>query len=97
MPRRSTRDTRNGLSCPYCHQANSSHVTDSRDSVSGKHRRRRHECDNCGKRFSTYEITAIEYEKVKAIRVDPVQLDAAIAILRALKAHFGGINGPSQD
>lgn len=67
-------------------------MIDSRDSLSGKSRRRRHECNNCGERFTTYEITAAEYEKIKAIRIDVAQLTTTIATPRALKAQFGDNN-----
>ena len=86
--RRSTREGPIGLGCPRCHRGSSS-VIDSRDSVSGKCRRRRHECDHCGERFTTYEITAAEYEKIKSIRIDVAQLTTTIAILRELKSQFG--------
>jgi transcriptional regulator NrdR family protein len=92
--KRSTRTAPVGLGCPKC-QRGSSAVLDSRDSLSGKCRRRRHECVNCGERFTTYEITAAEYERVKAIRIDVSKLSATIATLRALKAQFGDSNGHS--
>lgn len=90
--KRSTRTFPVGLGCPKC-QRGSSSVVDSRDSLSGKSRRRRHQCNHCGERFTTYEITATEYEKMKAIRIDVRKLTATITTLRALKAQFGDANG----
>jgi len=40
--------------CPYCHQ-DSDKVVDSRASVDGDAIRRRRECLECGRRFTTYE------------------------------------------
>lgn len=94
--KRSTRTTPVGLGCPRCGRGNSA-VIDSRDSLSGKSRRRRHECLHCGQRFTTYEITATEYERVKAIRIDVAQLDTTIATLRAVKAQFGETNGHAKN
>ncbi len=42
------------MKCPYCSHADSS-VIDSRDSQEGSIIRRRRECGECGKRFTTYE------------------------------------------
>jgi hypothetical protein len=44
-------------------------------------------------RFTTYEISAVEYEKVQAMAINTAQIDATIATLRAIKAQFGGRNG----
>lgn len=43
------------MKCPYC-QYSESKVIDSRPTVEGEKIRRRRECLNCGKRFTTYEI-----------------------------------------
>ncbi len=45
------------MDCPYCSHKESK-VTDKRESPEGIRRRR--ECLKCGKRFTTYEKTAIE-------------------------------------
>jgi transcriptional repressor NrdR len=42
------------MKCPFCNNANSS-VVDSRDSKDGETIRRRRQCDQCEKRFTTYE------------------------------------------
>lgn len=42
------------MKCPFCHQDND-RVIDSRASEDGQAIRRRRECLNCGRRFTTYE------------------------------------------
>jgi transcriptional repressor NrdR len=42
------------MRCPYCH-ADDSRVIDSRELSNGDSIRRRRECGNCGRRFTTYE------------------------------------------
>jgi len=42
------------MRCPYCH-VNNDKVIDSREIDSGAMIRRRRECKDCGKRFTTYE------------------------------------------
>lgn len=42
------------MNCPYCH-AGDSRVIDSREISGGTSIRRRRECVNCGRRFTTYE------------------------------------------
>ncbi|HWV35757.1 MAG TPA: transcriptional regulator NrdR [Thermomicrobiales bacterium] len=42
------------MRCPYC-QADDTRVIDSRDVNNGESIRRRRECSNCGRRFTTYE------------------------------------------
>jgi transcriptional repressor NrdR len=42
------------MRCPFCH-APDSRVTDSRELSGGESIRRRRECPNCGRRFTTYE------------------------------------------
>lgn len=42
------------MRCPYCNSENN-RVIDSRPSEEGNAIRRRRVCDNCGKRFTTYE------------------------------------------
>jgi len=42
------------MRCPYC-QADDTRVIDSRDVNNGESIRRRRECANCGRRFTTYE------------------------------------------
>ena len=43
------------MRCPYC-QHTDTKVTDSRTTDEGNSIRRRRECINCGRRFTTYEI-----------------------------------------
>ena len=43
------------MKCPYCSHSESK-VIDSRPTDEGEKIRRRRECMNCGKRFTTYEI-----------------------------------------
>ncbi|MDA1313999.1 MAG: transcriptional regulator NrdR [Acidobacteria bacterium] len=51
--------------CPFCEQA-ADKVVDSRESKEGNVIRRRRECLNCGRRFTTYErIDEIPYMVVK--------------------------------
>jgi transcriptional repressor NrdR len=53
------------LRCPYCGHPELK-VVDSRDSEVGEAIRRRRECLNCGKRFTTYErIEAVPFYVVK--------------------------------
>lgn len=42
------------MKCPFCNQANTK-VIDSRPADDNSSIRRRRECDECGKRFTTYE------------------------------------------
>ena len=42
------------MRCPYCHQ-DDTRVIDSRELSGGDSIRRRRECGNCGRRFTTYE------------------------------------------
>ncbi|MBW1991234.1 MAG: transcriptional repressor NrdR [Deltaproteobacteria bacterium] len=42
------------MRCPYCHSSNNK-VIDSRPSREANAIRRRRECQNCGRRFTTYE------------------------------------------
>src|SRR5690606_33443922 len=51
--------------CPYCHSTNT-RVVDKRDNTDTGVTRRRRECENCEKRFTTYErIEAINLYVVK--------------------------------
>jgi transcriptional repressor NrdR len=55
------------MKCPFCAHADSK-VVDSRDSETGEAIRRRRECLDCGKRFTTYE-------RVEAVAVFVVKKD----------------------
>lgn len=78
-----------GVQCPQCN--GESHVIDSRDDVKGAKRRRRC-CDDCGHRYTTYEIHADEFKRIRP-SVNARELDTVIATLRAIKVQFGGSNG----
>lgn len=52
---------------------------DSRNHEVGNARRRRHQCNNCGYRYTTYEVPAEEYEKLQTIKMDVSQIDSVIA------------------
>src|SRR6516164_6716892 len=53
------------MKCPFCAHVDSK-VVDSRDSETGEATRRRRQCLNCGKRFTTYErIEAVPLYVVK--------------------------------
>ena len=76
------------MTCPTC--SSPTHVIDSReDDGRGRVRRRRYKCRECRVRFTTYEIFAVEYERVRATRINTGQIDATIATLREIKAQFG--------
>jgi len=47
------------MKCPYC-KADNTGVVDSRLSEDGDSVRRRRECQNCGKRFTTYERVELQ-------------------------------------
>ena len=51
------------LICPGCGEKLSG-VVDSRPSADGKATRRRRECAGCGQRWSTYEVSAKDYERL---------------------------------
>ncbi|HUB92472.1 MAG TPA: transcriptional regulator NrdR [Candidatus Saccharimonadales bacterium] len=53
------------MRCPYCKNENTD-VTDSREVMGGEVTRRRRECNDCRKRFTTYE--RIETEPITVIK-----------------------------
>jgi transcriptional repressor NrdR len=55
------------MKCPYCSE-DTDKVIDSRSSKNGQSIRRRRECLNCGKRFTTYEY--IESVSINVIKAD---------------------------
>lgn len=61
--------------CPMCGSKNN-YVKDSRTIGDGTVRRRRY-C-SCGIRFSTYELTAEEYEKMKQLEEIAIKLKEVI-------------------
>jgi transcriptional repressor NrdR len=58
------------MKCPFCHEDND-RVLDTRPSDDGGAIRRRRECTNCRRRFTTYE--RIEITTVKIIKKDGVR------------------------
>lgn len=73
------------MTCPECDS--NCQVIDSRQE--GETRRRRHLCGQCSHRFTTYEISAELYDKIRAVSVDISQFDSVIAFLRKMKVQFG--------
>ncbi len=55
------------MRCPYCNH-NEDKVIDSRETANGTSIRRRRECINCGKRFTTYEY--IEKTPLMVVKKD---------------------------
>lgn len=93
MPRRSTEKSE---SCPFC-EGRRIYTIDSRYGADIRARRRRYHCSSCGQNFSTYEIPAAVYERLVATRVNIVEIESVIAVLRAIKVQFGESNGHRQD
>jgi transcriptional regulator NrdR family protein len=58
---------------------------DSRDCVGRDARRRRHACIECGERFTTYEITAEEYDGLRGVNIDRATVAGAITALKAVQ------------
>ena len=65
------------MKCPYCGEVDSK-VIDSRPTEDGEKIRRRRECLNCKKRFTTYEIVETVPLMVEKRPVSYTQLDAAV-------------------
>ncbi|MDD7542321.1 MAG: transcriptional regulator NrdR [Mobiluncus porci] len=68
-----------GLSvhCPFCHN-DDSRVIDSRTSDDGTAIRRRRECPNCGRRFTTLETTLLLVKKRSGV-TEPFSRDKVIS------------------
>lgn len=77
------------VQCPKCN--GESKVIDSRDEESA--RRRRRQCDKCKHRYTTYEIHADEYNRIRRLKVNVAQIEPVIATLRAIVTQFGEDNG----
>ena len=58
------------MNCPFCNSTDTA-VVDSRDAEAGEATRRRRECENCERRFTTYERT--EGLDLKVIKKDGVK------------------------
>lgn len=64
--------TGDGICCPICGSA-SNGVTDSRPAMLGAaitSIRRRRKCSDCGKRFTTFEVTEVVMERLDAVAND---------------------------
>lgn len=61
------------MQCPFCRESDS-RVIDSRTADDGSSIRRRRECPNCGKRFSTLETASISVVK-RSGAVEPFRRD----------------------
>lgn len=94
MKRRTTTEE---ICCPQCKTNSITSVIDTRDVPGKRARRRRHLCHQCQGRFTTYEVMAEEYEKLRTISIDVSKFDSVIASLRAIKAQLGAANGHHQD
>ena len=53
------------MKCPKC-KCTSSYVIDTRDA--GSYIRRRRVCNKCGTRYSTFELSKLEYLDLKAVK-----------------------------
>ena len=64
------------MKCPYCNHPDT-RVIDSRPAEDGSAIRRRRSCDECGKRFTTYEkVETIERGIIRACYKRPVSAEA---------------------
>lgn len=52
------------MKCPYCDSLNT-FVVDTRMNVDGTIKRRRHQCNECSERFTTYETYTAELPELK--------------------------------
>lgn len=92
MIKRADNTTFTGIHCSNCGSCEA-HVYDSRNNKVSNARRRRYQCAKCGHRYTTYEIPAEVYERVKSMRIDAAKFDTVITQLRAIKVQFGDSNG----
>lgn len=76
------------MKCPFC-GCEESKVIDSRPTDENERIRRRRECVQCGKRFTTYEVIEdvpiIVIKKIKAVRcsTEPRFLKACFALAKS--------------
>lgn len=68
------------MRCPYCRHGDS-RVVDSRTSEDGAAIRRRRQCTQCGRRFSTVETTSLSVVKRSGV-VEPFSRDKVVAGVR---------------
>lgn len=79
------------MECLSCH--GDTQVVDSRQEE-GK-RYRRHRCRICNTRFTTYEITAEEYERLQSVKVNMSAIRGAIQALQVVEKV--ATNGTTKD
>ena len=65
------------MNCPKCKAR--AYIIDTRN---GMTKRRRYKCDNCGERFTTYEISKDEYKELLRYRKGGICLDKEKLIFR---------------
>src|SRR5699024_3922544 len=70
----------NGVYCPFCRHPDS-RVVDSRTAEDGASIRRRRQCPECGRRFTTVETTSLTVMK-RSGAVEPFSRDKVIAGVR---------------
>lgn len=63
------------MNCPVCGKR--SQVVDSRTTVNGTTRRRRH-CPKCDRKFTTYEALAAAFEQTVVVRISTEMTDGKI-------------------
>lgn len=68
------------MHCPYCRHTDS-RVVDSRTSEDGSSIRRRRQCPECGRRFTTVETTSLSVVKRSGV-VEPFSRDKVVAGVR---------------
>lgn len=68
------------MHCPYCRHTDS-RVVDSRTTEDGSAIRRRRQCPQCGRRFSTVETTSLSVVKRSGV-VEPFSRDKVVAGVR---------------
>lgn len=68
------------MHCPYCRHTDS-RVVDSRTSEDGSSIRRRRQCPECGRRFTTVESTSLSVVKRSGV-VEPFSRDKVVAGVR---------------
>lgn len=73
-------DNRRGLRC-LC--GSTTLVIDSRQEED--RRRRRHKCRACNQRFTTFEITADEYERLQSVKINMSAIRKAISALQVVQ------------
>lgn len=86
-------DIVDSVQCPKCN--GESKVVDSRDEELA--RRRRRQCNICKHRYTTYEIHADEYNRIRRLKVDAARIEPVISTLQAIVDQFGATNGTTKD